>query len=130
MSICLSHWLSWKNTTLTHKIKKWGCSDLILGVFSSIHLRCPQVWYGTLGPNGLKTICLFRWEPIDFHWKDLLLLWPYLVSTHIIIIFQTLVPFYKSRIWKLSMIPRDLENKVKVILMACNERYCHYTSWM
>ena len=66
-----------KNWTLIHKIHKWGCNDLILSMPSSIHLRCLQVSYGTSGHSGLETICLFRWKPIDFHWKCLLLLWPW-----------------------------------------------------
>ena len=41
------------NWTLTHKIQKWGCSDFILHLPSNIHLRCPQVWYGTPGPSSL-----------------------------------------------------------------------------
>ena len=55
-----SNWFSW----WMYKLKKWRCSDFILCLPSSIHLRCPQVWYGTPGPNSLKTICLFRWNPL------------------------------------------------------------------
>ena len=69
-------WLLWKNSTLGHKIRTWRHCNLILDTPSSVHIRCPQVWYGTPGPNGRKTICLFRWKPIDFHWKCLWLLWP------------------------------------------------------
>ena len=43
----------------------------------SIHLRHPQVWCGTTRPSSLKTICLFRWKPNDYHWKCLSLLWPW-----------------------------------------------------
>ena len=42
----------------------------------SIHLRGLQVWYGTPMPSGLKTVYPFRWKPIDFYRKCLLLLWP------------------------------------------------------
>ena len=28
-------------------------------------------------PSGLKSTCPFRWKPNDFHWKCLLLLWPW-----------------------------------------------------
>ena len=75
MDICLSHWLQWKNWTLTHKIKKWGCSDFILHLPCIIHLRCSQVWYGTPRPGDLKTIYLFRWKPIYLYCKCLLQLW-------------------------------------------------------
>ena len=41
MDICLlSHRLLWKISTLTHKIQKWTCSDLILGMPCSNHFRC------------------------------------------------------------------------------------------
>ena len=74
MDICLFHWLKWKNSTLTHKIQKWGHSDLILGLPCNILLRCPHVWFGTLGPLIPKSICLFMCKLIDFHWKCLSLL--------------------------------------------------------
>ena len=77
MNICLSHWLQRKNWTLTGNIQKWGCSSLIVGMPHSIHLRCPQFCFWTPRPSGLKTICLFRSNPIDFHWKCLWLLWPW-----------------------------------------------------
>ena len=37
-----------------------GCKYRILGISNSVHLRCPQVWYGIPGPSGLKTKCLFK----------------------------------------------------------------------
>ena len=66
MDICLSHLLSWKSTTLTHTIQKWGCSDFIKGILSSIHQRCPQIWHGILGPSGLKAIVYSGEHPLIF----------------------------------------------------------------
>ena len=51
------------------------CSYLMFGLPCSTCPRCPQVWYGTPRSSGLKTICLFRWNSIDFLCKCLLLLW-------------------------------------------------------
>ena len=116
---------------ITHKIQKWGHSDLSLGKPYSIHLRCPQIWYGALRPIGLKTISLYRWIPIDFYWKCLLLLWAWQksnwsvwimlgkssvdVSTHMIKNFQTqrwqFVPLSKFQMWKLFMILVTLKTK-------------------
>ena len=147
MNICPSHWLQRKNSAFTHKIQKWGNSDLILVLPCNIHLRCPQVLFGTPWPSGLKLICLFRWKPIGFHWKCLLLLWPWQksnwsgwcmfgsssidVSTLMLKIFQTqnmsVCGTFKNCV-KIFYDPGDLENKAKVKLMTCNERFCHSAS--
>ena len=77
MDIRWSHWLQLKNWTSMHKIQKWGCSDLVLGMPFNFLFRGSQVWYRTPWTSGLKTIFLFSWKPIDFHWKCQLQLWPW-----------------------------------------------------
>ena len=68
VEICLSHWLWWENSTLTHKIQKWWCSDLILNMPCNIHLRCLQVWYGAPGPSGLNNYMPVQ---VKTHWIPL-----------------------------------------------------------
>ena len=91
-------------------------------------------------PSGFKTICLFRWKPIGFHWKYMLLLWPWQrsiwsglcmlgsspigVSTFMMKIFQT----QRQQFMPLSKVSKcenfddhgNIENKVR-------SNICHAT---
>ena len=125
----------------------------------STHPVCLQVWYVTPRSSGLKTICLFRWNPFDFYWICLLLLLPCQmsnwsgwwmfgsspkdVSTFTMKIFQTqrwqFVPLRKFQMWNLFMIMmtlkiRSMSNLSHAIkgpdIMHIRYEYKVYLKWL
>ena len=98
--------------------------------------------YRTHKPSSLKTTCLFRWKPTDFHWKCLLLWWLWQrsnwsgwcvlgwssidVPALMIKIFEIqrwqFMPTSKGPNVKTLYDPCDLENRVKIKLLTSNKR--------
>ena len=90
---------------------------------------------------------------VKFHWFTLkipLLLWPWqrsnwsgwwMLGNSSIGVFTLMMKIFKSQSWQFGTLTKfsnlktfydhgDLKNKVKVNLMTCNKRFCHYASWV
>ena len=144
MEICLSYCILWENLTLAHKIQKWEHSDLNLSMPCGTPIRC--VWYGTSRPGSLKSRCLFQWKLINWHWRCLLLQWPWQRSNWSgwcmwcrpsIDLFAFMKEIFQTPIWQWvptpnvknvnnSYDPGELENKVKIKCLTWNKSSCHY----